>query len=161
MCVLSTKTDIILIQCIKVGCCFQGIPKHPNGDHQKCLSKKMCCAQCHVQRVMLSDVCCVTWSASRMCGHHWQIHSINMSYVNWCNPFNILQSAFVTPRTPPPPPPPVTPPPPPPPVTPVYLVTWLTSFTVILLDRAGCSQACIWKRWTSNYSAFLKLLTIL
>ena len=60
----------------------------------------MCCAQYHVRRVMLSDVCCVTWSASRMCGHHWQIHSINtcMSYVNWCNPFNILQSAFVSPQ---------------------------------------------------------------
>ena len=105
---------------------------------------KCLCAVPYAEGDAIRCVCCVTWSASRMGGHHWKYTVLICPIVDWCNPFNILQSAFGTPR-----------------VTPVYMVTCLTSFTVILQDRAGCSQACTWRRWTSNYSAFWKLLTIL
>ena len=100
------KLTLIWYNVLNWGVALRALQNTHNSDYQQCCQEgsicwKICCAQYHVQRVMLSDVCCVTWSASRMCGHHWQIHNINMSYVNRCTPFNILQSAFVMPPPPP------------------------------------------------------------
>ena len=141
----SFYSDISLIQYNKLEYCFECVPKHPQGWLPNVLSRTVdllenaLYAVPSVEGYAISCVLCNMIIIPNV----WASLNINMShmYIDQST-FNILQPAFI--------------PPPPPRATPVYMVTWLTSFAVILQYCAGYIQACtcIWKRRASSYSAF-------
>ena len=141
----SFYSDIILTQYNKLEYCFECVPKHPQGWLPNVLSRRVdllenaLYAVPSVEGYAIRCVLCNTIIIPNV----WASLNINMShmYIDQIQLHVIYFNQHLYP-------------PPPPRATPVYMVTWLTSFAVILQYCAGYIQACIWKRRASSYSGF-------